>query len=113
MARAFPKIYNCRDQTIFVLMMRCELRVEEVDNLSPRAVDWVRTQLFIYEGKCGRDRFVYLSSDTLKACTGSDTDQGSCMRPAVNAAVSDNTSIEDILGNSKLKGPLADIGAYE
>jgi site-specific recombinase XerD len=65
--RLFAKIENRRDRAIFMLMLRCGLRVEEVANLTLRAVDLPRAQLFIYEGKGGKDRVVYLSSDALTA----------------------------------------------
>jgi len=65
--RLFAKIDSCRDRAIFMLMLRCGLRVEEVANLTLRAVDLPRAQLFIYEGKGGKDRVVYLSSDALTA----------------------------------------------
>ena len=63
----FAQIQSCRDRAIFMLMLRCGLRVEEVANLSLRAVDLPRAQLFIYGGKGGKDRVVYLSSDSLRA----------------------------------------------
>jgi len=59
----FNQIKSCRDRTIFTLMLRCGLRVEEVAKLTLRAVDLPRSQLIIYEGKGGRDRIVYLSRD--------------------------------------------------
>jgi site-specific recombinase XerD len=65
-ARLFAQIKNRRDRAIFTLMLRCGLRVEEVAKLTLRATDLSRSQLFIYEGKGGKDRIVYLSSDALK-----------------------------------------------
>lgn len=65
--RLFTHIKNCRDRAIFLLMLRCGLRLEEVANLTLRAVDMPRAQLFIYEGKGGKDRIVYLSGDAFKA----------------------------------------------
>lgn len=65
--RLFMHIKNCRDRAIFFLMLRCGLRLEEVANLTLRAIDLRRAQLFIYEGKGGKDRVVYLSGDALEA----------------------------------------------
>jgi len=62
----FGQIKSGRDRAIFALMLRCGLRVEEVANLTLAAVDLPRSQLFIYAGKGGKDRVVYLSSDALK-----------------------------------------------
>lgn len=65
--RFFTQVKNCRDRAMFMLMLRCGLRVEEVAKLTLRAVDLRRSQLFIYEGKGGKDRIVYLSSDAFNA----------------------------------------------
>ena len=65
--RLFIHIKNCRDRAIFMLMLRCGLRVEEVANLTLSAIDLRRSQLFIFDGKGGKDRIVYLSSDALEA----------------------------------------------
>jgi site-specific recombinase XerD len=65
--RFFTQVKSCRDRAMFMLMLRCGLRVEEVAKLTLRAVDLRRSQLFIYEGKGGKDRIVYLSSDAFKA----------------------------------------------
>ncbi len=65
--RLFAHIKNHRDRAIFMLMLRCGLRLEEAANLTLRAIDLRRAQLFIYEGKGGKDRVVYLSGDALEA----------------------------------------------
>ena len=52
---------------MFMLMLRCGLRVEEVAYLTMSALDLPRSQLFVYEGKGVKDRVVYLSSDALKS----------------------------------------------
>ena len=64
-SRLFVHIKNCRDRAIFMLMLRCGLRLEEVANLTIPAIDLRRDQLFIYDGKGGKDRVVYMSSDAL------------------------------------------------
>ena len=65
--RLFAHIKSNRDRAIFMLMLRCGLRLEEAANLTLSAIDLRRAQLFIYEGKGGKDRVVYLSSDALEA----------------------------------------------
>lgn len=59
----FSVIKNRRDRAIFILMLRCGLRVEEVAKLTLAAIDFVRSQLFVFEGKGGKGRVVYLSRD--------------------------------------------------
>jgi site-specific recombinase XerD len=46
-----------------MLMLRCGLRVEEVAKLTLVAIDFKRSQLFVFEGKGGKGRVVYLSRD--------------------------------------------------
>jgi site-specific recombinase XerD len=65
--RLFAHIKNNRDRAIFMLMLRCGLRLEEVANLTLRAINLRRAQLFIYDGKGGKDRVVYLSGDAFEA----------------------------------------------
>jgi site-specific recombinase XerD len=64
--RLFSVIKNRRDRAIFMLMLRCGLRVEEVAKLTLPAIDFVRSQLFVFEGKGGKGRVVYLSRDAKK-----------------------------------------------
>jgi site-specific recombinase XerD len=66
-AALFVHIEDPRDLAIFKLMLRCGLRVEEVANLTMAAVDLRRRQLFVYQGKGGKDRLVYLSNDAYQA----------------------------------------------
>ena len=61
--RLFSVIKNRRDRAIFMLMLRCGLRVEEVAKLTLAAIDFKRSQLFVFEGKGGKGRVVYLSRD--------------------------------------------------
>jgi site-specific recombinase XerD len=65
--RLFAVIDHPRDRAIFMLMLRCGLRVEEVAQLSLPALDLARSQLFIYHGKGAKDRVVYLSHDAQHA----------------------------------------------
>jgi site-specific recombinase XerD len=57
-------VTNKRDRAIFMLMLRSGLRVTEVVNLTIAAIDWHRKRLYIYNGKGGKDRVVYISPDT-------------------------------------------------
>jgi len=66
-AKLFKGIKSRRDRAMFMLMLRCGLRVEEVANLTMRALDFKRGQLFVYDGKGSKDRVVYLSRDTDEA----------------------------------------------
>lgn len=65
--RLFAVIDHPRDRAIFMLMLRCGLRVEEVAQLTLSALDLPRSQLFVYHGKGGKDRVVYLSHDAQQA----------------------------------------------
>ena len=65
-ARLFSVIENRRDRAIFMLMLRCGLRVEEIAKLTLAAIDFKRSQLFVFEGKGGKGRVVYLSRDAQK-----------------------------------------------
>ena len=66
-ARLFSAIRSRRDRAMFMLMLRCGLRVEEVANLTLASIDLRRMQLIVYEGKGRKDRLVYLSRDALQA----------------------------------------------
>ena len=63
----FAVINSRRDRAMFMLMLRCGLRVEEVANLTLAALDLPRAQLFVHEGKGSKDRVVYLSRDAYHA----------------------------------------------
>jgi len=56
-----------RDMAIFMLMLRCGLRVEEVANLTLDAIDYRRSQIMIKCGKGAKDRVVYISNDAAEA----------------------------------------------
>lgn len=60
-------IKDVRDRAIFMLMLRCGLRVEEVAKLTLAALDLPRMQIFVYGGKGAKDRVVYISRDALQA----------------------------------------------
>jgi site-specific recombinase XerD len=67
--RIFSVISSLRDKAIFKIMLRSGLRVEEVANLTKGALDLVRSQIFVYNGKGAKDRIVYVSSDASEALT--------------------------------------------
>jgi len=59
----FKVVKSYRDKAIFMLMLRCGLRVEEIAHLRLPAIDLKRRSLMIVEGKGGKSRVVYLSKD--------------------------------------------------
>ena len=63
----FAVITDLRDRAMFMLMLRSGLRVEEVAKLTVDAVEYHRRQLFVSNGKGGKDRVVYLSEDAQSA----------------------------------------------
>jgi site-specific recombinase XerD len=62
-AQFFKVIKDPRDRAIFMLMLRCGLRVEEVAKLTAGVIDLARRRLLVINGKGGKDRVVYLSED--------------------------------------------------
>jgi len=65
--RLFDGITDLRDRAIFMLMLRCGLRVQEVADLTVDAVEYERRQIFIFHGKGTKDRVVYMSEDARSA----------------------------------------------
>jgi site-specific recombinase XerD len=65
--RLFAAITNEVDKTLFLLMLRCGLRVAEVAALKLSDIDWTERALIIRQGKGRKDRRVYLSSDILSS----------------------------------------------
>ena len=63
LTRFFKAIPKIRDRAIFMLMLRCGLRVEEVVALSVSAIDLARKRITVQNGKGMKDRVVYISSD--------------------------------------------------
>lgn len=60
----FEHIHNFRDQAIFMLMLRCGLRVAEVADLTLNAIDMNTGQILVFKGKGSKGRVVYFSKDT-------------------------------------------------
>jgi len=65
--RFFVKVQKPRDRALFIVMLRCGLRVEEVSRITLRALDLKQRKLFVEQGKGGRGRVVYLSDDALQS----------------------------------------------
>jgi site-specific recombinase XerD len=59
----FGVITDLRDRAMFMLMLRCGLRVQEVAELTVDAVEYGRRQIFVFHGKGAKDRVVYMSED--------------------------------------------------
>jgi site-specific recombinase XerD len=65
--RFFDGITDLRDRAMFMLMLRCGLRVQEVAELTVDAVEYGRRQIFVSHGKGAKDRIVYMSEDAHSA----------------------------------------------
>jgi site-specific recombinase XerD len=65
--RLFDGIADLRDRAMFMLMLRCGLRVQEVAELTVDAVEYGRRQIFVFHGKGAKDRVVYMSEDARSA----------------------------------------------
>jgi site-specific recombinase XerD len=65
--RLLGVITDIRDRAMFMLMLRCGLRVQEVAQLTVDAVEYQRRQIFVSNGKGGKDRVVYMSEDARSA----------------------------------------------
>jgi site-specific recombinase XerD len=66
----FDAVKGHRDRAIFMLMLRCGLRVEEVAHLTLGVLDFKQHKIIIEDGKGSKDRVVYMSNDALLALTG-------------------------------------------
>jgi site-specific recombinase XerD len=58
---------DSRDRAMFMVMLRCGLRVEEVAQLTVDALEYGRRQIFVSHGKGAKDRVVYMSEDARSA----------------------------------------------
>jgi site-specific recombinase XerD len=65
--RLFDGIKDLRDRAMFMLMLRCGLRVQEVAELTLDAIEYGRRQIFVFQGKGSKDRVVYMSDDARSA----------------------------------------------
>jgi len=64
--RLFEVIQDPRDRAIFMLMLRCGLRVTEVVDLALGDLDLRRSKILVQNGKGKKGRVVYLSQDAQK-----------------------------------------------
>jgi site-specific recombinase XerD len=67
----FAQIHHPMDKALFLLMLRCGLRVSEVVHLTMDDIDWTQQAIRIVQGKGRKDRRVYISPDavtTLRTC---------------------------------------------
>jgi site-specific recombinase XerD len=64
-AQLFATIEHPMDRALFLLMLRCGLRVSEVAALKVSAIDWEQQALLVEQGKGRKDRVVYLSADAV------------------------------------------------
>jgi site-specific recombinase XerD len=65
--RLFTVITDLRDRAMFMLMLRCGLRVQEIAELTVDAIEYGRRQIFVFHGKGAKDRVVYMSEDARSA----------------------------------------------
>src|SRR4029434_3674054 len=63
--RLFAQIAHPMDRALFLVMLRCGLRVSEVAQLKLEQIDWEQQALRIEQGKGRKDRYVYLSPDAV------------------------------------------------
>jgi site-specific recombinase XerD len=68
--RLFQIIRGLRDRAIFMLMLRCGLRVEEVAHLRLQDLDLTQRRVLVCRGKGNKDRVVYISHDADRALRG-------------------------------------------
>src|SRR5215475_4358449 len=69
--QVFAQIHHPMDHMLFLVMLRCGLRVSEVVQLKVSDIDWAQQALRIEQGKGRQDRRVYLSADavaSMRAC---------------------------------------------
>jgi site-specific recombinase XerD len=63
----FKVISKKRDRALFMIMLRCGLRVREVANLTVDVIDYQNNQIMVRNGKGGKDRTTYISNDAADA----------------------------------------------
>ena len=65
--RLFEVIKGRRDRAMFLVMVRCGLRVEEVAGLALGDIDLRRARIIVQKGKGSKGRVVYVSNDAHQA----------------------------------------------
>src|SRR5207249_7475806 len=68
--RLFAQIAHPMDRALFLVMLRCGLRVSEVAQLTLEQIDWEQQALHIIQGKGRKDRRVYMSPDLVTSLQG-------------------------------------------
>ena len=63
--RLFAQIAHPMDRALFLVILRCGLRVSEVAALKLEQIDWEQQALHIAKGKGRKDRRVYMSPDAV------------------------------------------------
>jgi len=63
--RLFAQIEHPMDRALFLVILRCGLRVSEVAQLKLEHIDWEQQALHVVQGKGRKDRCVYLSPDAV------------------------------------------------
>ncbi len=63
----FGEIKDVRDRAMFMLMLRCGLRVDEIAQLTLDGIEYRNRQIFVFDGKGSKDRIVYMSEDARSA----------------------------------------------
>src|SRR5438093_11299 len=66
----FGQIDHPMDRALFLVMLRCGLRVSEVAQLTLEQIDWEQQALHIIQGKGRKDRRVYMSPDLVTSLQG-------------------------------------------
>ncbi|MGB8311949.1 MAG: site-specific integrase [Halobacteriota archaeon] len=59
------KVYNYRDYLIIRILWRSGMRASELLGLTPAAIEWQNNVINVINGKGGKDRRVYLDSETM------------------------------------------------
>jgi site-specific recombinase XerD len=63
--RLFAQIEHPMDRALFLVILRCGLRVSEVAQLKLEHLDWEQQALHVVQGKGRKDRCVYMSPDAV------------------------------------------------
>ena len=63
--RLFAQIDHPMDRALFLVMLRCGLRVSEAAQLKLEQIDWEQPALHIVQGKGRQERRVYMSPDAV------------------------------------------------
>ena len=63
----FQVIDAVRDRLIFLLMLRCGLRISEAAHLKASDIDWEQQALLVEQVEGRKDRWVYLSADAVES----------------------------------------------